>query len=431
VTALDGFELGAPIGAGGHGTVVRAKQRSVGGREVALKRVAVASGSAERLRREAEVLASLDHPHIVRILDVIEEADGVALVMPLAVGGSLAALLAERGQLADCAVAALGARLADALASAHRHGVLHLDVKPDNVLLTADGEPLLADFGIACLADDAAPVAGTPGFVAPEVLAGAASARSDVFSLAEVCRLALGEHADPDLVAIIDRARAADPDDRPEARELAAALRPHAGQLARPTAPPVAVDAVSTRTFGPRPPRPGNDRATPRRRPGAAAIIAAAVVAIAAAVGMGPWRSDRPAPVGAARVAECPGQPPVAAPAAAVLQGDLDGSGCTTVVVWSATLAEARVPQPDGEARYLLGRPGDAMLLGDWDCDGTDTPALYRPSTGEVFLFDGWAGGELPVSSDRPRQTRTAGGAATVTSDDGCDRVEVAEGSAI
>jgi hypothetical protein len=398
---------------------------------VALKRVATDGEGAARLRREAAVLASLDHPHIVRVLDVLEDGAGVALVMPLAAGGSLAALLAERGTLTGSEVAALGARLADALASAHQHGVLHLDVKPGNVLLTADGEPLLSDFGIARFAgDDNHVTAGTTGFMAPEALAGAPSDRSDVYALAQVCWLALGHRADDELTSLLDSARSADPRSRPDAASFAAALRARAGELARPPAPPLAVESTPTRTFGPRPPSSAADAAVTRSHPGV--IAAAAVLAVALAAVVGPWRSSD----GAEHIA--PVVPPPcaepsthAAPGAVVLRGDLDGTGCTSEVVWTRTLAEARVPQPHGDARYLLGRPGDALLLGDWDCDGTDTPALYRPTTGEVFLFDGWAGGEQPLSSDRPHSSRHAGGTATVASGGGCDRVEVTDGTAL
>ncbi|MDP9403749.1 MAG: hypothetical protein M3P85_10555, partial [Actinomycetota bacterium] len=76
--------------------------------------------------------------------------------------------------------------------------------------------------------------------------------------------------------------------------------------------------------------------------------------------------------------------------------------------------------------RYAMGRPGDVALLGDWDCDGAPTPALYRPSTGEAFVFRSWAEPGSPVQAHRAGRHRR-GGVATVAADgEGCDRLSVA-----
>ncbi len=88
--------------------------------------------------------------------------------------------------------------------------------------------------------------------------------------------------------------------------------------------------------------------------------------------------------------------------------GDPEGSGCTITILWWPDRAEAERPDPDGTRhRFALGRPGDQLLLGDWDGDGRDTPALYDPSAGTVTRFDGWAaaGASLAgsvVTSDAP-----------------------------
>src|SRR5512132_1389124 len=126
------YELERQIGAGAAGTVWRAHQRGPVSRVVALKRLRAGSGASDvaRIRREALVLTELDHPHVVRVLEVVADGDGVALAMQFAPGGSLADLLAERARLAPGEVVAVAAPVADALASAHRRGVLHGDVKP-------------------------------------------------------------------------------------------------------------------------------------------------------------------------------------------------------------------------------------------------------------------------------------------------------------
>ena len=98
---LEAYELERRIGSGAAGTVWRARRKGPVPQVVALKRLRAGTGSADldRLRREALVLAALDHPHIVRIIEVLDDGDGIALAMQFAPGGSLEALLAERGRL--------------------------------------------------------------------------------------------------------------------------------------------------------------------------------------------------------------------------------------------------------------------------------------------------------------------------------------------
>jgi hypothetical protein len=166
------------------------------GRPVALKRLPLHGSAYEieearrRIRREADVLRSLDHPGIVRLLDVIDDGDDLVLVMPYLSGGSLHDRVAMAGPLRPDEVSRIADRLLDALAAAHRQGVVHRDVKPANVLFGADGTAHLVDFGIAVSRDvtqgltATAAVLGTPGFMAPEQAQGhPVTAASDVFSL--------------------------------------------------------------------------------------------------------------------------------------------------------------------------------------------------------------------------------------------------------
>jgi hypothetical protein len=184
---LPGYLLHQRIGVGAVAEVYRAEPVGSPGRVVAVKRLRVDAPprAVDELRREAAALARLSHPSLLRILDVVPDGGGVALVLPLAAGGSLADRLAtvdgglEPGEAAD-----LGARLAGALAAAHNAGLVHRDVKPGNILFDAEGQPLLGDFGTARLTAEQGPIAGTAEYLDPEVASGASpDARSDVYGL--------------------------------------------------------------------------------------------------------------------------------------------------------------------------------------------------------------------------------------------------------
>src|SRR4030095_13308577 len=104
----------------------------------------------ERFRREALTLSRLSHPGIAMVFDFDSEGDHDILVMEFVPGGTLESRLRE-GPLPLVQVQSLGAAVADALEDAHRHGVLHRDLKPGNVALTTDGRPKILDFGLALL----------------------------------------------------------------------------------------------------------------------------------------------------------------------------------------------------------------------------------------------------------------------------------------
>ena len=157
------------------------------GRDVAVKRVALAAGPAglddERVRalREARAAARMSSGCVVGVYDVIEESDAVWLVMELVRAPSLQALVRRRGPLPAPLAAAIGLGVVDALAAAHAVGVLHRDVKPANVLVVghADGgvSVKLADFGVASLRDESdltvpGMVMGSPSYMAPEQASG-------------------------------------------------------------------------------------------------------------------------------------------------------------------------------------------------------------------------------------------------------------------
>ncbi|MEJ2578548.1 MAG: serine/threonine-protein kinase, partial [Kineosporiaceae bacterium] len=178
--SLPGYRIGAVLGRGGFATVYRAHQLSLG-RDVAIKVLTAdlaTDSDRRRFDREREALARLSpHPHVVDVFDAgITPERRPYLVMRLYPGGSLADRLAERGHLPVDEVVEVITRLAAALDAAHEIGTLHRDVKPQNVLITETGDPVLADFGIAGLVDpDPEPSHASTAFfslahVAPEIL---------------------------------------------------------------------------------------------------------------------------------------------------------------------------------------------------------------------------------------------------------------------
>jgi eukaryotic-like serine/threonine-protein kinase len=209
------YRISALIGEGGMGAVWRATDEVLG-REVAVKRVrlgAQLAGAAlthARTMREARIAAALHHPHIVTIFDVVEH-DDPWLILEYLPSRSLGRIVAERGTIAVKDVAAIGAQIADALAAAHDVGIVHRDVKPDNILIAHQAEgggavrrpgPVakLTDFGISHAADLPALTAtgfltGTPGYFAPETARGdGTDARTDVYSLGAVLYAAVEGH---------------------------------------------------------------------------------------------------------------------------------------------------------------------------------------------------------------------------------------------
>ena len=163
---------------------------------VALKRLALQGTPTEmrqatvRFQRELDVLARLDHDAVVPMLDVVEEAGDVVLVMPYLSGGNLAERVREHGPLPAEQVRALADRLLPALAAAHRIGIIHRDIKPANILFDADGRAHLADFGVARTREITGGltrpgvVLGTPGYLAPEQARGEElTAAADIASL--------------------------------------------------------------------------------------------------------------------------------------------------------------------------------------------------------------------------------------------------------
>ncbi|MEZ5227283.1 MAG: protein kinase [Acidimicrobiales bacterium] len=187
---IPGYEWRSTLGRGGSGTVHEAFD-TVHGRTVAVKVLDTMIDDTIRRRfdRERRAMGSLgSHPNVVTVLTSGYSAhDQPYLVMERLEGGSLADVL-RSGPLTVDQVVTIGVQLADALAAAHRSGIVHCDVKPANVLLTDDHRPQLTDFGIASIATDRSmrmTVSATPSYAAPEILQGRdPDQRADIYSLA-------------------------------------------------------------------------------------------------------------------------------------------------------------------------------------------------------------------------------------------------------
>ncbi|MEV4150608.1 serine/threonine-protein kinase [Amycolatopsis sp. NPDC049691] len=196
VAALPQYDIGAEIGEGGMGVVFAGTHRTLG-RHVAIKQlpwdVLNHAASSELFDREARVLASLDHPHIVPVYDYVRTGREHLLVMERLDGGTVHSRFHGDGVSGEQACA-IGLAMLAGLHAAHRAGVLHLDVKPRNLLFNLQGVVKVADFGIARVISEGATlvthggeILGTPAYIAPEQAMGnALSPAADVYAAGTV-----------------------------------------------------------------------------------------------------------------------------------------------------------------------------------------------------------------------------------------------------
>lgn len=194
------YRLEGPIGSGGTADVFRGIDQVLG-REVAVKvfRVGTDPVTADRSYGEARLLARLSHRALVTVYDVGRHGQSAFMVTELIRGATLRARL-DAGPLSPVQVARIGADLSSALDHVHAHGIIHHDVKPSNVLLSEEGHPHLADFGLSRTVNEhsvSAPdtLVGTVTYMAPEQLLGqGASTASDIYALGVTLLEALTGH---------------------------------------------------------------------------------------------------------------------------------------------------------------------------------------------------------------------------------------------
>ena len=299
---IGGYRLVREIGRGGMGIVFEAERD---GRRFALKWLPNApllgARAVERVRREAAALARLDHPNVVAIRDSGQDDGAPYLVMDLVAGEPLSALV---GRLSPGEAARIVATLARAVQAVHETGALHRDLKPQNVVVRPDGEPVLLDFGLVA-ADDlpsltsTGDLLGTPRYMAPEQVRGLpADARTDVHALGMILyELATGRAVheagtrDRVLEAVVSgsfvaprRAKRGLPRDLEKVMLVALALDP---RRRYPTAAALAADLDRFLAGAPveaRPPGPlARAVARARRHPARAGFAVAALLLLAAA----------------------------------------------------------------------------------------------------------------------------------------------------
>src|SRR3712207_1417464 len=194
---IDGrYALGELLGGGGMANVYLARDEVLG-RDVALKvlrgHYANDENFVERFRREAKNAAALNHPDIVQVYDQGHTEDGTYYIaMEYVPGGTLKERIKQEGPLDPGEAAGVASRVADALAAAHARGIVHRDIKPQNVLLSASGEAKVGDFGIARAASastmtETSSIMGTAAYMSPEQVRGErVGPASDLYSLGVV-----------------------------------------------------------------------------------------------------------------------------------------------------------------------------------------------------------------------------------------------------
>jgi serine/threonine protein kinase len=315
------------LGAGGMGQVWAADD-TVLGRTVAVKVVDLQGRRDEeslraRVMREARAAARIDDPGSVRVFDVVDEGHAVYLVMELVEAPTLAEIVGREGPVAPDEAARIGLDLLGALGAAHRAGIVHRDVKPNNVMVLPDGRAKLADFGIASVKDDPAitstgMVLGTPKYMSPEQARGeTAGAPADLWGLGALLYFAVeGEapfdrgdalptlnavlHDDPrpteragPLAPVLAALLAKDPAARPTVEEARRRLEAVAEGDPRTTVvAPVAERTTAMPTPPVAPPRPGRPAPPPPDRRWMVALAVIAAVALVAAVAIALTRGD-------------------------------------------------------------------------------------------------------------------------------------------
>ena len=438
--------------------------------------MAKSAGTAQevlRLEREADLLEAARHPGVVELIGLDGHGVGSILLTTHVDGPTLA----QSGRLPLEESAGLLAALAATVADLHDLGLVHGAISPDHVIVGSAGRPVLC--GLAHGGRTGQLVGPPP--VLPRAFAdparddaGLFATASDVFGLGALAHfLAPDSPAGHAMARVASQAMSEDVSARPSARALAEMLQQEvpSARLPRGLSSPQPVHPARSATDPLAALRRDGGGLGSRRpvRPRAGLLVAsvAAVGVVGAALVLaGSSRSPAPTvttPLGApaaapeadpvphevrpgptttragsassstsivphtrpsATVVARPGGCP---PATAILQADVDADGCPDSLRYADGVLEA------GDVRWAIGQAGDQVATGDWACQGARTLALFRPGTGEVFYFDGWAGPGRDLQAKVG--ARVVGGQALRAADldrDGCHEavVERATGAA-
>lgn len=366
------------------------------GRPVVVKR---ADGTdIDRVRSEGDRLRLASHPGVVQLVSSAPSAHGwelrtVHAGRPVDVAGPLTV-----GE-----VAALAAGLATTLADLHAAGIVHGRVEPSHVLVGSLGRPVLCGFGMVERDGPAEPaddVAGVGSIVTS--LLGADGDAEPIPERRWRRRPRWSGWERRALLTLADQACAEPATRRPTARRLAAAITDTVPSAATAGAEPPGARRAPVPEAEPDDPlaalRASAVTPTDRPAPRARSVVAAAIGVAALALGVhrstadsGAPRPERSPVANVSPPDPDPLDPPttmspstVPASCGPVAGADLDGDGCREAVTIDGQIVSV------GEERFQVGQPGDHVAVRDWDCDGQPTPALLRPSTGEVFLFARW-----------------------------------------
>jgi tRNA A-37 threonylcarbamoyl transferase component Bud32 len=377
------YQIRGILGRGGMGAVYKGWQRNLD-RFVAIKILPPSlddgiSDFTERFKREAKAMAQLKHPGIIAVYDAGETPGGLFyFIMECVEGTDVQQLIAERGRFDPGEALRITAAVCDALACAHRHGVVHRDIKPSNIMLDAGGNVKVADFG---LAKSTAPgntalthtnvAMGTPYFMAPEALKGTAHAdhRVDLYAVGVMLyqmltgRLPRGKYDTPSLIfpeldkrldRIVDRALQPDPAARYScAAEFCAAIDP-------------VTRSVAMRA-------PANGGATASRKRPVLLAVAVAVAVIAALVHFAPWKKGGATTGGTGPVVA---RTPAGAGRHATRQGTVTPATANKDAPFVNTLGQEFVPVS-----------GTAVLFCRWETRVKDYAAYAKANT----VDDAWA----------------------------------------
>ncbi|MGH3348124.1 MAG: serine/threonine-protein kinase [Nocardioides sp.] len=397
------YELEREVGRGGMGAVWLARD-AVLGRQVAIKKVGVVPGGAnpdlERAEREARLAARLNHPHVVAVYDLVTDGGSQYLVMEYVEGVTLAGLVDRDGPLLPDQVSPLVAQAADALAAAHAAGIVHRDVKPSNILVTAEGEVKLSDFGIARAEADASLtqtglVTGSPAYLSPEVASGhTATDASDVWSLGATVFHALSGrppyevgdnlmgalyrivHEQPPRLAnagwlapMLDATMTQDPADRwsmAQVRDFLAAGPTATALRPVPAGAPEVHEAHQTQVLAPAPVEPvtpgARDGSGPRRRSallplGILAAVIVVLLAVVLAITLGDDPATDPPTGGGSPTERDPTNEPAAEPNAADMEAFI-GDYLATAPTDPETTYEMLTPAFQEQSGFMDGYTG-------------------------------------------------------------------------